>query len=72
MTKKNILIELWEFLSVDGISKNNLKQNETEAKTIFFKNGLKQSKKELQHIYNLKNYGYYNGIKYKLYFEITG
>ena len=70
MKKNNILANLWDFLTIENFTKNQFKNYEDIAKTQFFKNGMKKTKKELQQVYNLQNYGYYNNSKLKLYYDI--
>lgn len=69
MKKQEILNHLWEFLEIDGFSKRYWGKYEDEAKQNFFKIGINQTKKHLQTTYNLYCYGYYNDIKYKLYYD---
>lgn len=66
MTKNNILIELWE---------KTQKHFENDiyidfAKERFLNYGMKKTKKDLQQIYNLYCYGYYNKNEKKLYYDI--
>lgn len=70
MKKIEILNSLWDFISIDGFSKEYWKQYEELAKERFFKIGLKKLKKDLITLYNLYSYGYYNEFKYKLYYDV--
>ena len=70
MKKNNILANLWEFLTIENFTKNQFKNFEDIAKIKFFKNGMKKTKKDLQQVYNLQCYGYYNNFKLKLYYDI--
>ena len=66
MTKNNILIELWE--KTQKHFENN--RYIDIAKERFFNYGMKKTKKDLQQIHNLYNYGYYNKNEIKLYYDI--
>lgn len=66
MTKNTILIELWE--KTQKHFKKNIYID--IAKEKFFNYGMKKTKKDLQQIYNLCSYGYYNEKEIKLYYDI--
>lgn len=66
MTKNNILIELWE--KAQKHFENDIYID--FAKERFLNYGMKKTKKDLQQIYNLYNYGYYNENEIKLYYDI--
>lgn len=70
MKKNEILNSLWNFISTDGFSKNYWGIYEELAQKSFFQKGLKRNKKELQTIYNLYVYGYYNNEKQKIYYDV--
>lgn len=70
MKKVDILKDLWEFIEIDRFSKEYWGQYEKEAKKRFKELGNKKKKEDLQHIYNFKNYGYYNNRKQYLYFDV--
>lgn len=66
MTKNTILIELWE--KAQKHFENDIYID--MAKKRFFNYGMRKAKKDLQQIYNLYNYGYYNENELKLYYDI--
>ena len=70
MKKIEILKSFWDFLSIDGFSKNYWGIYEEKAKNEMLKKGMKLNKKELLQFYNLYCYGYYNNYKQKLYYDI--
>ena len=70
MKKSDILNSLWDFISIDGFSKNYWGIYEDLAQKSFFKKGMERNKKDLQTIYNLYVYGYYNDEKQKIYYDV--
>lgn len=70
MKKREILEGLFEHIENNANINSFIQKFKEETKKTFFQKGMKKSKKELQTIYNLYNYGYYAQKEYNLYFDI--
>ena len=71
MKKKDMLLNIIEFLTIDGFAKNYWGKYTERVMKDIFKKGQAMKKAELEHVYNLYLYGYYNQNKYKIYYDIV-